>query len=410
MAHAHAHDLDDAADRDDDIRSVRDALRTHALARSHGLTLYRVSHYWRRDGFEGDTSVSLGHVEVVDDLESADYATHEYLSGSDYNGGVLVASNRDAIRALVDEGSALDHKLFVELHGGYGTEILAIRLGSAIDVWDDEDEVDTVGTVLDAMEGLDDYPCVDEDAYSAAEWEARCEAWESWARDEWERALCATVAEAFGPGLDKDDVEVVASADIVRDIFERTDPEWIDEDSGVWVNVDRAAEGLDGIELVARGICRVDVEAVCACVVEAVAARADVEDAERIGAPAFSARERADAADSVLRDIATAHEAVEAVRLADAERARADARAADERKRAEARRRIAQDIRAFLRAERDEHGRSPADARCNARERIVSRMAEDDVFRYTSDRGRASASYGRSLARWHARRTEGGRS
>ena len=94
-----------------------------------------------------------------------------HCQGGDYGGCTHNVSNA---RVLIDEFSSPELR---EIAGGYGS------LGVAVDPrYLSED-------LLENLQSLENYPVLDEDDLSHYEMELQCEAWESWAEEEFRRAL-----------------------------------------------------------------------------------------------------------------------------------------------------------------------------------------------------------------------------
>lgn len=99
-------------------------------------------------------------------------------AGSDYVGGLVAKSNYQTFEKMAEEESGLE-RFFIWLSGGHGTFGVAVRL----------DRGYVPSQILDAISALANYPLLDEEAHSHLELEAEQEAWDSWARDDWRKAL-----------------------------------------------------------------------------------------------------------------------------------------------------------------------------------------------------------------------------
>lgn len=156
----------------------------------------------------------------------------DVASSGDYGGaGALGIANRESLASL-----AREHALpFLLVSGDYGSEGIAFPLSVRSHA------------LVDALQSLADYPCLDEEALSEAETDRQTEAWDSWARADFVSAL----ADRF-PLLDFDSV----GADLAES---EPDPllslaweacsdgavEWIDEQGGAWIDVERLADSID---------------------------------------------------------------------------------------------------------------------------------------------------------------------
>jgi len=100
-----------------------------------------------------------------------------HCQGGDYGGGTYNFSNA---RALIDEFSSPELR---EIGGGYGS------FGVAVDPrYLSED-------LLNSLQGLEDYPVLDEEDLSHYELELQGEAWENWAEQEFRQALESRLSE-----------------------------------------------------------------------------------------------------------------------------------------------------------------------------------------------------------------------
>lgn len=95
----------------------------------------------------------------------------ELATGSDYSGSLVEISNMRCLKR--------DFPWLVEIYGGYGTRGLGY-LGRR------ENQSDAL---IEAIDGLTEYPLFDEDDHSDLETETAAEAWESDGRDDFKRAL-----------------------------------------------------------------------------------------------------------------------------------------------------------------------------------------------------------------------------
>ena len=196
-----------------------------------------------------DTSVSYGDLMRPDDCpESAvkylealsTDATEEgelyfflpYASGSDYSGSTVEKANcREFLESYGEEG-------FVwEAHGGHNTYAVVLGLTGLLECPDD-----TFDSILGIVEGLEDYPLIDDEALSTLEMEGADEAWESW------------VAADFRRDLEKkfEGVEFEWPADSeLRPFFERMAEKvgeyWFNEGYGpdMYIRLDKVVEGID---------------------------------------------------------------------------------------------------------------------------------------------------------------------
>jgi len=119
------------------------------------------------------------------DLDGSEhYALPRYCSGSDYNGSLVEVSNYKAMLEMMhgetENGERFEYeegREYITYSGGYGTFALVIRLDSLTE------------EILETLSRLGDYPLIDESLHSELELEAQNEAWESWAKSDFQREL-----------------------------------------------------------------------------------------------------------------------------------------------------------------------------------------------------------------------------
>jgi hypothetical protein len=199
-------------------------LFANAKSYSDGIEFLAFSRFCRTARTE--TDFRYGH--DFDDKkgpEGADVVGHSALTGSDYSGGTVVRANRRAVRELLGE----DSPLIVTAHGGYNTEAIYFRL----DVADEH-----VAEVFELLEGLNDYPSVDDSVLSELESEEESEGWESYGADDFLRSLESRYR------LERGDVSI--SKVYLGFLFQRADGGSglvvHEESPGPYFDTDRAAE------------------------------------------------------------------------------------------------------------------------------------------------------------------------
>jgi hypothetical protein len=135
---------------------------------------------------KGD-AIGYGRWTEVDPSAGA-WLEHKYCCFSDYSGGSVERSN---VKWLLEmcEKEKLGDEDYLHIYGEYGTQTILLR-GSI----ESED-------IIEAVEGLESYPIIDEDLMSEIENAAQDEAWESWAETDFRREIekragCA-IAEDF---------------------------------------------------------------------------------------------------------------------------------------------------------------------------------------------------------------------
>lgn len=100
-------------------------------------------------------------------------------SGSDYSGSTVEAANAKCIEDTYEEQEWVH-----PVYGGYNTFAVAIGLTGLLTCDDD-----TFDEFCETLEGLENYPVIDEDALYVLEAEKTDEAWESWVKGDFVRAL-----------------------------------------------------------------------------------------------------------------------------------------------------------------------------------------------------------------------------
>ena len=171
----------------------------------------------------------------TDDAESGEvYFYVPYASGSDYSGSLVERSNYNA---FIEEYGK-DNEWVFSAHGGFDTYAAVVGLTGLLTCADD-----TADSILEALEGLADYPLLDEEAHSALERESTDSAWELWAAESFRR----TVEKKFD-GIDFD----WPSDNELRIAFERFADEancyWYDEGYGqdnMSIDLNRIVEGIN---------------------------------------------------------------------------------------------------------------------------------------------------------------------
>ncbi len=129
----------------------------------------RFDSYWVHRDPEPGEDLSYGQVEPNSD---GAYIMPEYLSGSDYNGGLVTKSNYQVFLEKYREVNGVH-----TVSGGHGTYAVAVRIDAL------------TPEMVDDIAGLSDYPLLDEDHLSNLELEQENEAWESYGADDMRHSL-----------------------------------------------------------------------------------------------------------------------------------------------------------------------------------------------------------------------------
>ena len=155
-----------------------------------------------------------------------------YASGSDYSGSTVEKANyKEFLESYGEEG-------FVwEAHGGFDTYAVVLGLTGLLECADD-----TFDAILDIIEGLEDYPLIDDEALSTLEMEGADEAWDCWVASDFRRAL--------EKKFDGVDFEWPPDSDL-RPFFEKraekANEYWFNEGYGpdMYIRFDKIVEGID---------------------------------------------------------------------------------------------------------------------------------------------------------------------
>jgi len=150
----------------------------------------------------------------------------EYTGGSDYSGTTAEKSNYNVIleeaERLAEEMN--DETWFQTFHGAHGTYAIAFHVEK------------TPAEIVEMLEGLENYPVLDESAMSELEVEEEGEAWEATYRDDYRRAL-EKVFDGDAEGVDDDE--------LFKHFMEWSDKAneyWEHSTEGPYIDVDRIAK------------------------------------------------------------------------------------------------------------------------------------------------------------------------
>lgn len=127
----------------------------------------RVGNAWQYLDKIPDDYAMVYYGDIRED-ENGEYIELPYMTYSDYSGGTIERSNCDV---FLDEFGDLPG--VYELYGGFGTRGVLIHQS----LLDNED-------IKDILDGLDNYPLIDEDNFSKLEMELENEAWEMWIKSD----------------------------------------------------------------------------------------------------------------------------------------------------------------------------------------------------------------------------------
>jgi hypothetical protein len=150
-----------------------------------------------------------------------DYFLPDLLGGSDYSGCSVHRSNYRVFLRLFAETVGVH-----DLYGGHGTFAVAIRL----DVENPE--------LWEKLDGLAEYPAIDDGDVSLLEIEEQKEAWDSWAESDYRNA----VEEWHGCRTFQIDSERLS--EVFHKVAESNGEYWADQDSGggPWIDISKIVE------------------------------------------------------------------------------------------------------------------------------------------------------------------------
>lgn len=231
---------------DDDDNEVRDLaalamggskakLRARAAWCEKHLTL-RESDAWLERQCFGKDEWSMAPEE-----KRMDKTVYEipYTGFSDYSGSMVERANLKYFLERYDD--KIKHVI-----GGHGSEwgmILKVNLN----MWNDDDWE----CFTDDVEGLENYPLIDEDLHSQMEQEAYDEGWNSWAKDDFKKEVWKVIQDEVEQCKDPETFEAWFDAwfetDEVRvffeDLREEANEYWeIEEGGSAWIRVDDIVE------------------------------------------------------------------------------------------------------------------------------------------------------------------------
>lgn len=150
-----------------------------------------------------------------------------FLSGSDYSGALVTRSNYEVWQTMFPEGRNV---WWTTVSGGHGTYAIVINLEGIPEEVEEE--------VAEVLNGLQNYPLIDEDHHSNLEMESQNEAWEDWGRKDFRRALEKKVE----GDLNLDDVKDQDIDELFHGVAEEIGEYWVNEEgSGSYIDVKKIA-------------------------------------------------------------------------------------------------------------------------------------------------------------------------
>lgn len=192
-----------------------------------------------------DSAESYLRALSTDDTDSGEvYFYVPYASGSDYSGSLVERSNYN----VFTETYGKDNEWVFSAHGGHNTYAAVVGLTGLLTC-----DEDTADEVLNVLEGLVDYPLIDEEANSTLEMEKADEAWDSWVAGDFRRA----VEKKFDG---RAEFEWPSDSDLraaFEQFAEKANEYWFDEGMGqdMYIRVDRIVAGIDLDDLADYMLC-----------------------------------------------------------------------------------------------------------------------------------------------------------
>lgn len=156
-----------------------------------------------------------------------------YCGGSDYSGSLVEKSNHKALVDALEAAELVDGEDFISYCGGHGTFDVAIRIASLAITrdWD---------SIISTIEGLTDYPLIDESLNSEMEIESQNESWESWGK----REFCQELSRHFQREIEtlcestdsyEASFQTIACNAGLLEFTRDSDGDWVPEDkAGTW--------------------------------------------------------------------------------------------------------------------------------------------------------------------------------
>ena len=187
----------------------------------------------------GDT---LAEIERYGQWTSDKLGNHlvpQYLTTSDYTGsGLTLQSNIDSWSEDFVAGEDIWWKTVT---GGHGTEAVIIDLEAVPE--DVEEEV------ADFLNGLAEYPSADDDRLSQLESEAQGEAWKSWAKRDFIKAL----EKKFSSDLDDSNEDKIF--ELFTEAAEKSNTNWENEQGdSMHIDIDRIVKKISSKDLEKFGL------------------------------------------------------------------------------------------------------------------------------------------------------------
>lgn len=153
------------------------------------------------------------------------YLIPRYMSYGDYDNSCMVErSNKKVFMEQYDNSP-----IVYEVTGGYGSESVALSIREMMNP-DNDDEAQSI---IDLLNGLNDYPCIDDELMSNMEYEAFYEALDDYGIED----TCRALAKKYG--IDVTDYDREKLKDLILEIDRNGNPVFmIESGGGCYIDVD----------------------------------------------------------------------------------------------------------------------------------------------------------------------------
>jgi len=175
-----------------------------------------------------------------------DWFEVSWATGSDYSGGSVTKANYNALQEMLAAEFPEGEKpaVWLRASGGHRTYSLLVKWPALSD------------DIVDVLNGLDDYPVISDEAVNEEENERENEAWESWARHDFEKAFLSAWNAHWNEDEELDDWPEEVTGDMTYSMFhvgmELANEYWVHESGdSVFIRMEKIADKL--VDLLAGG-------------------------------------------------------------------------------------------------------------------------------------------------------------
>lgn len=166
-----------------------------------------------------------------DDDKDGHYIVPNYLSGSDYSGGLVERSNYEVFEETFAEGHDV---WWTHTPGGHGT------FGVIIDCSKVPESVEK--ELTEFLNALEQYPCIDDEHHSRMEMEAQDDAWDNWAR----RDFISLLEKKFDVELSDDKEDNAEWGEVFENACNAANVYWANEQGdSMWIDLKRVVEKVN---------------------------------------------------------------------------------------------------------------------------------------------------------------------